>query len=133
MAKIGSLGDIVFEVSSKTIKTMQSVKWSGKSNISTHSRHLGKSLAEFTGVDASSMTLSVMISRYLGADPLKDIAILEKYETEGIVVSLIIGSKLFGTYRWLVKSHNVTAEYYDRIGNITTANVSISLVEYVKE
>ena len=39
MAKIGTLGDIVFSVSKNTVKTFEGLKIDGKTNYAKHTRH----------------------------------------------------------------------------------------------
>ena len=43
-----------------------------------------------------------------------------------------IGSKCYGKYRWNIVSHEMTAKYTDRHGNIAGAVVSVTLQEYLR-
>ena len=131
--QIGCLGDIIFEVSDKVVKTIDKFKWNGSASIHTHSRHLDNSLQEFSGIEPDEITFTITLSKYLGADPLIDIVKIFDYERAGESVPLTIGSKAYGKYRWLIKSHKTTYEHYDRQGNVTSATVDLSLVEYLKE
>lgn len=131
--KIGCLGEIAFEVSDSTIKTLRDVSWSGSASISTHQRHLGKGLAEFVGADPDSIDFKIRVSKYLGADPLADIAKIGQYEKNGTAVPLTIGTKTYGEYRWLIKKHKITLEYFDAKGDLTSADISLTLTEYAKE
>ncbi|MCL1903743.1 MAG: phage tail protein [Oscillospiraceae bacterium] len=40
MAIVGSLGDIVFSVSPKQVKTFDNMQWSSSMRYATHNRHL---------------------------------------------------------------------------------------------
>lgn len=131
--KIGCLGDIAFKVSNSQIKTIDKATWSGSANIQTHKRHLDNSLQEFVGVDPDSFTFTMVLSRYLGVNPEKDINKIWEYERGGITVPLTLGKKVYGKYRWLIKSHKVKMEHYDGRGNLTSATVDITLTEYTKE
>ncbi len=131
--KIGCLGDIVFEVSNEVIKTIRDISWSGSVSIAPHSLHLGNTLQEFTGTNADSFDFKFRVSSFAGANPISEIEKLCKYERSGKPVSLIIGSKAYGRYRWLIQKHKITFEHYDRSGNLIDADISVSLIEYLKE
>ena len=64
--RIGTLGNLVFQVSSETVQTIDDLQWSGSAQYSTHQRHLGKGLLEFTGVDPDDLSFSIFLSRSLG-------------------------------------------------------------------
>ena len=50
MAVVGCLGDIIFQVSDKTMTAINNVKWSASARYATHQRHGGNALTEFAGV-----------------------------------------------------------------------------------
>ncbi len=91
--KIGSLGDILFEVSTDKIQTLRNAQYSGSALIQEHQLHLGTALAEFVGDAAQTFTFSIRISQYLGADPHTVINKICKYAREGKALKLIIGKK----------------------------------------
>ena len=131
--KIGCLGDIIFEVSDKTIKTIDKFTWSGSVSIQTHSRHLDNSLQEFTGIDPDGITFSIELSSYLGVNPMDEIVKIFNYERAAQSVPLTIGNKVYGKYRWLINSHKITGKHYDGEGDVTWAAVDVTLTEYLKE
>ncbi|MBQ6052975.1 MAG: phage tail protein [Clostridia bacterium] len=130
--KIGCLGDIVFEVSDKEMKTIRDATWSGSASIATHQRHLDNALQEFVGVDPDSFEFKIRISQFLGSDPLTDISKLFDYERGGTAVPLTIGKKGYGKYRWLVKKHKTSLEHYDKVGNLVGVDITVTLTEYTK-
>lgn len=130
--KIGCLGDIIFEVSDKEIQTIRDASWSGSATISTHQRHLDNALQEFVGTDPDQFEFKMMVSRFLGSDPLTVINKLFEYERGGIAVPLTIGKKGYGKYRWLIKKHKTEMEHYDKFGNLIGADITITLTEYTK-
>ncbi|MDR2360501.1 MAG: phage tail protein [Oscillospiraceae bacterium] len=131
MAYIGALGDIAFSVSSEQAETFSKMQWSGSARISTHQRHMGNALTEFTGRDADTMSFTMTISAYLGVDVMAEIVKIWDAERNGTTLPLVIGEKAYGKYRWLIKSHKTDMQYYDRNGNLTSATVSIQLIEYL--
>lgn len=131
--KIGCLGDIAFEVSDSVIRTLDKVTWSGSVNIQTHQRHLDNALQEFVSIAPDAITFTIKLSRYLGVDPMTDIVKIFEYERGGIALPLTIGNKAYGKYMWLIKSHKTKMDLYDRGGNLTSADVDVTLTEYTKE
>jgi phage protein U len=129
--QIGCLGDIVFEVSSKTIETFDKMQWSGSARYSEHQRHLTHALTEFTGLNPDTITFEMVLSVYLGVEPMGELTKLWNYERSGKAVPLVIGERAYGKYRWVVKSHKTKMQTYDKRGNLTGATVSVDLLEYL--
>jgi len=132
MANIGCLGEIPFMVSSRTIQTIQNATWSGSARYGIHDRHLGDALTEYTGRDPDGFTFDMQLSAYLGVDPMDAIVKLWGYLRNGTAVPLTIGDKAYGKYRWNVTKIKIKMENHDRRGNLTSADVSVELQEYVK-
>ncbi|WP_298031706.1 phage tail protein [uncultured Dysosmobacter sp.] len=132
MAIIGCLGEVVFEVSSRTVETIDNVKWGGSARYATHQRHGMNALTEFTGLDPDTMSFEITLSAYLGVDPIAEVVKIWNYERNGIAVPLVIGDKGYGKYRWSVLSHEMTMQTFDIHGNVTSAKVTISLQEYLR-
>ena len=89
MGMVGCLGDIVFTVSDRTIKTIDNVTWSGSARYATHQRHGTHALTEFTGLDPDKMSFDIVLSAYLGVDPITEVVKLWNYERGGIAVPLV--------------------------------------------
>lgn len=132
MGMVGCLGDIVFTVSDRTIETINNVTWSGSARYANHQRHGTHALTEFTGLDPDKMTFDIVLSAYLGVDPIAEVVKLWNYERGGIAVPLVIGNKGYGKYRWSVLDHKMKMKTYDGRGNVTSATVSVSLQEYLR-
>ena len=130
--QIGCLGNITFEVSDSVLKTIRGASWSGSANIQSHARHLDVALPEFVGVEPDSFTFSIRISKNLGADPVKDIEKIIEYERNGIALFLTIGTISYGSYKWLIQKHKITFEQYERNGDLSGVDISITLKEYPK-
>ena len=129
--QIGCLGDIVFEVSADVVRTISNMTWSGSANYNSHSRHLTDALVEFTGLAADEITFDIVLSASLGVNPMTDINKIWKYEREGWALPLIIGTKAYGKYRWVIKRHKTSNTIFGGNGMIS-ATVSISLLGYIK-
>jgi len=130
--QVGVLGDIVFQVSSKVIKTFDNLQWSGSARYSEHNRHLTNTLTEFTGIDPDTMSFDMEISAYLGVDPMTELVKIWTYERSGKPLTFVVGEKAYGKYKWTIKSHKIKMKTYDKRGNVTSVSVSINLLEYLK-
>ncbi len=132
MAMIGCLGDIAFTVSASVVRTLDNFQWSGSARYAAHQRHLGRGLLEFTGVDPDKISFDMTLSTQLGASPAREISKIAKYESKGRTLPLTIGSKAYGTYRWVITGHSVKAKTFDRRGNLSVVVVSVNLQEYAR-
>lgn len=133
MAFIGCLGDIIFEVSSDTVRTLDNMMWSGKARYSTHQRHLGNALTEFTGLDPDEVSFTITLSAFQGVNPQTELGKLWSYERTGTPVPLVIGDKVYGKYKWSVTNHSTKLKTFDPKGRLTRAEVSINLLEYIRK
>lgn len=130
--QIGCLGDIAFQVSADAVRTISDMTWSGSANYVTHSRHLTDALVEFTGLAPDAISFDVTLSAYLGVSPMADVVKIWDYERSGRALPLVLGSKAYGKYRWVIKSHKIKMQTFDGHGNLTSATVSLSLTEYTE-
>lgn len=132
MAHIGCLGDIAFEVSPGIVHTLDKLTWSGGALWMIHKRHMYHSLTEYTGMEPDKISFSVYLSAYLGVSPQDEVVKIWKYEREGTPLPLTIGKKAYGKYRWVITDHKYSAESYDGEGNVMTANLTLNLLEYLR-
>lgn len=125
----GALGEIVFTVSDKEIKTFNNFSLSGAAKISAHARHNNKDMPEFTGLSDDSVSLSVKVSKVLGTDPQTEINKLKEYMNLGRLLPLTIG-KVTHNYRWLINSIKIDGRRYDGNGTPIEIDITIKLTEY---
>ncbi len=130
--EIGCLGEIVFEVTPETVRTLDKFKWSGSARWAVHDRHNYHALTEYTGMDPDKASFTMYLSRYLGVEPLEEVVKLWKYEREGTPLLLTIGEKGYGKYRWTILDHEMDQESTDGEGNTATCTVKINLLEYLR-
>lgn len=129
---VGCLGDVVFQVSDTTVRTISNMQWSGSARYAVHQRHNNHALTEFVGLDPDKMTFDIYLSAYLGIDPMEEMVQLWDYERNATPVPLTLGTHGYGKYRWNLISHKIKMQTYDGHGDITSATVSISLQEYLR-
>lgn len=132
MAKIGSLGNVAFQVSTATIETINNLMWSSSAEYATHERHGTTALTEFTGVDPDKITFDIELSVYLGVSPLTEIDKLRTYLRSGTAISFVMGSRVYGQYRWTITALKIKGQSFDKSGDLERATVSVTLQEYLK-
>lgn len=130
MAVIGTLGDIVFSVSRGQVKTFDGMKWDSSVQYATHNRHLKDPLLEYTGTDLDTISFIMVFSAFLGVNPIAEITKLLNAERSGQIMRLVIGSKAYGKYKWVITKTSKDLERFDNKGNLITAKVSVSLKAY---
>lgn len=128
MAKIGSLGGIVFSVSTNQVKTFDGLKRSGSAKFASHNRHLKDTLLEFTGNDPDKITFTMALSTFLGVSPKNEISKLRAAQRAGRIMRLVIGRQNYGN--WVINSLSIDYDRIDNKGNILIANVNVSLTAY---
>ena len=128
MAKIGSLGNIVFSVSTNQVETFDSLKQSGSAKFASHNRHLKDTLLEFTGNDSDKITFTMALSTFLGVNPKTEISKLTAAQRAGKIMRLVIGRQNYGN--WVINSLSIDYDRIDNKGNVLIANVNVSLTAY---
>ena len=131
MAQIGYLGDILFVTNSGIVKPPKNIQWSGSVRYTEHQRHLNNALTEFTGIDADKMSFDMTLMAELGVDVMAELVKIWDYERKATTLPLVIGEKAYGKYRWTIKNHKINLKYFDPAGNVSAADVSLNLLEYL--
>ena len=131
--RIAVLGDVVFEVGADAVRTLSELEYSGSAQVQTHTRHLDKQIAEFAGADADKVTFTAVLSRHLGADPDKTLQTIRAHMENGDALQLIVGTKKMGSHMWIIKSYRSRVTEMGTAGMTLTAEVTLQLIEYVKE
>lgn len=129
MAKIGTLGDIVFMVSHNTVKTFDDLSIESSTNYAKHTRHNKKPLLEFQYNDIDKLSFSIYLSAYLGVNPLDMVNKIDEYRKNGKILTLIIGGNKYGE-KWVITSHSKSLKRFDNQGNLLIAESKVSLEEY---
>lgn len=132
MASIGCLGDIPFKVSSNTVQTITNGKLSGSAKYATHQRHAGDALTEFVGNNPDKFSFDMVLSAFLGVNPMQMVDKLNSYMREGRTLPLVIGDKTIGKYRWTITGINTKLQNTDGSGNIIGVTASVTLQEYLR-
>ena len=129
--KVGSLGKVVFTVSTNKVETFSGLKISSSASYGSHKRHGGNEIIEFTGNDADTVSFNMTLSQIL-VKVAEELDKLKKYKKTGKTLKFVIGKRVIGNYRWVITKLNVTEEIYGKKSELITAGVAITLKEYNK-
>lgn len=129
---VGSLGDIVFSVSSKMVETLNNLKYTKSANYTGHQRHNGDEMLEYTGRNAAEVSFSITLSYALGVKVEEELKKIDNYTKYGKILKFVLGKQIIGSYRWVIAKYTVTYKQFDKYGEIVTTDVSLSLKEYIQ-
>lgn len=132
MATIGTFASVTFSVSDKTVKTFNNMKWQVSGKYAEHDRHLKRDLLEFLGPELETISFEMRLSVFLGVTPLTEIIKLRSIIQTGKTDRLVIGGKVYGSYKWAMTEMSVNLERFDNKGNLLVAMVDVTMKEYPK-
>lgn len=130
MATIGTLGNIIFSVSNKQVRTFDGLNWDSSAQYAQHNRHMRDVLLEFTGTNADTISFSMYFSAFLGVNPMNELTKLLRAERSGQIMRLVIGHRAYGKHRWVITQTRKELERFDNRGNLLVARVNVSLMAY---
>ena len=84
------------------------------------------------GPGIESISFSMTLSVFLGVNPLKEIKKLREMVRKGYAERLVIGGKVYGSYKWVMQKGTVDFQRFDNKGNLWAANIKVTLKEYPK-
>jgi phage protein U len=129
---IGSLGDVVFEVSSDAVKTFDDMSVQLSAKYAQHDIHGRKGLLEFTGLAPSTLSLKIHLSAALGIVPKEELTALRDMLKAGKAVPFILDGEPQGDGLWVIESLNENHKVINNAGALVLAEASLSLKEYVE-
>lgn len=133
LAKIGSYGGVVFEVSTKKTKTFTDFERSGSARWNEHEIIGKKPKSEFVGPDLEEISFTILFKAELGINPVKELDKLRKMRDSGKVASFVLGGKPISQNYWSIQSLNESYKVVDHKGNLLEAEVEVNLKEYYKK
>ncbi len=123
---------VTFQVTDDVVRTLANLKWSGKARWSTHKRHMGNALTEFTGLEPDEISFKITLLADLGVTPMEELERIWAWERAGTPLALTIGDHNYGRYRWSIISPNIKVQHTDVFGNIYACEVELKLQEYLR-
>lgn len=132
MAEIGSLGPVVFRVSSVYVKTISDYARKSSARIATHEVIGQKPLSEFLGPGIDSISFGIKLSAFRGVNPKEEADKLRQLCLRGEAVDFVMSGSPVTHNRWLIESVDEDGNYYDAWGNIISSDVKLTLREYAE-
>lgn len=126
--KTGSLGSIVFEVSSNFVLTPGSFSHEAAARYTDHEVHGAKPVPEYTGAELRKMKLPIVLRRSLGVNPMTTLQTLVDMVEKGTVARLVILGQNMGK----VTVRQVSSDWkYSAAGGVPEmVTINLDLVEY---
>ena len=130
---LGTLGEYEFEVSSESIRTFQGLKFSNSAAYTEHKVLGREALIEFTGLNASTASLTLTLDITQGVDPSTEIT--ELYETMNAheALAFTLGGLVMGRGLWVIESLDEDYEQVSSKGVVMRAKVDLKLREYIED
>lgn len=132
-SKIGSLGEIPFQVTSDDVYTLNNMQRSYAAKYVEHEVIGEKPVLEFTGANLRTISFDIQIHAEWGHNPKDEIQKLVDYCEQGQVLTFILGNGPVGDNKWVIESVSETDEMFVGNGEVLYCKASISLKEYVSE
>lgn len=130
MAKIGSYGEIVFEVSRKKVQTFYDYQSSVSSRWNEHEIIQKKPKSEFVGPGLEEISFSVKFSASLGVNPTKQLEKLRAMVNSGKVAAIILGGKPISQNYYSLQRFDESNHVIDNKGRLLAVDVTLNLKEY---
>ncbi|WP_196601761.1 phage tail protein [Pectinatus frisingensis] len=128
---IGTLGDLVFEVSSyDKIYTIDNYKRNSKSRTASHEVIGQKPILEFLGPDTDTISFTMRFNAFYGVNPTTETEKLRDYCSSGEVLQFTLGGNKVGNNKWIIDSVGETVNSFNGRGKVIVSTVDVSLKEY---
>ncbi len=128
--RTGSLGDVVFEVSSERIFTPQSFSMNREARFEDHAVQGDFARPEYLAPGLATGNLSITLRRELGCEPFEEVERLENMSVQGRVLRLIIAGKNLG--RWTIRKVDQSWKYLaGRDSGPMAISLTLELKEYI--
>ena len=125
---VGSLGKIIFMVSSKYIKTIDELKGVDSVNYAEHQIIGSKPKLQFLNVNLQTLTFKIRLSAFHNVNPLAAYKELNDYMKNGEPVRFIMGTRSKG--KFVITSLNHDHKKFSAIGTVSVLEAEVSIKEY---
>ncbi len=129
---IGSLGEVVFEVSTERVRTFRDFQIQRSAKYSEHAIHGRKGLLEFTGLPPASISFSIRLDAGLGVNPKEELNTLHDILNKHKAVPFILDGEPQGDGLWVLEGLDENHEIIDKHGTSIAVEVSLKLKEYIE-
>ena len=130
---IGSLGNIYFVVSAKTIRTISGYQRKVAARYSEHNIVLGKPKLEFTGPSLEDVSFNIQLNKMYGVKPIDEFERLKEYVETGAIVDFVVNNVPVGSDQWVIKDAAMTNVKQGTKGEIYYCEINVTLAEYIND
>lgn len=130
---IAALGKYEFEASSDKVKTFTDLKFSNSAAYSEHKIIGRKGLIEFTGLNASTASLTINLYAWAGVNPSEEITELYTLMNDHELLAFTLGGEVMGEGLWVIESLDEEYRTIDSHGNVLEASINLKLRESVND
>ena len=109
------------------------MSFSHSAKYSEHSIHNKKGILEFTGINASTASLTIKLDAHLNITPEYELDRLHEMLENHIAIPFILDGKIQGWSRWVIESLEESHKIIDNTGALISAEVNIKLREYLRD
>jgi hypothetical protein len=130
LPQIGTLGDIVFEVSDRTVQTFENFMQATSGRWAVHEPLKSKPRPEFLGQSQGEIEFTMRISAQLGKNPIEVKELVEKSVREGKRAPLMVGNRPISDGDWYIERCETTFIWTNNRGQTEFAEMVLTLKEY---
>lgn len=130
---IGSLGNIAFVVTQKTVRTFTDFQRTASGRWAQHERLGQKPLSQFLGPGLDTVSFSMLFDASYGIKPRKEMDNLTRLERSGRAMALTIGGEAVGVSLWVITSLSQSWDVVEGHGKVMRGTAKITLQEYIAE
>ena len=130
---IAALGDFEFEVSENYINTFKDLRFSNSAQYSEHKILGRRGLLEFTGLNASSCSLTIHLDAGYVDDLPGIIAFYNDAMISGDALLFMLGDSVMGEGFWVIESFDESYTQISNKGEFLSADLSLRLKEYIDD
>ncbi|WP_303839395.1 phage tail protein [Selenomonas ruminantium] len=130
---LGSLGPIVFEVSSRKVRTFKDMKRSTKARYASHEVIGGTPILEYIGPDGEEITFTMQFSASWGVSPQEETDKVREMCLKGEANYFVLGNITIGENPWIVESVSESLDTVDNNGRVVVSQIEVTLKEYVPD
>lgn len=128
---LGSFGDVVFEVSSERVRTFQEMNFTSGQTYAEHKILNGNTLLEYTGKNARTCNISIVLNSRLNLDIEDELKDLHELQDSHEPKILMLGGKVIG--RFVIETLTESYKLIMKDGKILEADINLSLKEDMNE
>ncbi len=125
---IGTLGQVVFEVSADKVRTTSDFKRKRAANYAEHAVLDRKPILQYVGPALDEISFRIRLDAAQGINPSRELISLEKILLAGDELMLIIGGQPLG--KFVLEELNEAWTRQDGQGRLMVAEVDLKLKEY---